>query len=258
MDAEKRAEILNLLDFERRTVIYPGVTRFSEGGVVRDVSNDGKDAEIVYSSCSPSDIDRVIEQQKEAAQKAGYELEWKVYGHDRPHNLRERLTAAGFEAGDREKFMVFVASPESLAHFGENTADIRRITHRDGLKHYQIIWEEVSGKNCEGGMEKYAHLLENHPNHLSLYVAYADNEPAACGRIYFHENSKFAVLYGGSTRARWRKRGLFTQIVAVRIKEAVRRGITNLCVDALPTSEPILSKRGFEVVTETQPFRFPV
>ena len=27
MNAEKQAEILNLLDFERRTVIYPGVTR---------------------------------------------------------------------------------------------------------------------------------------------------------------------------------------------------------------------------------------
>ena len=38
--------------------------------------------------------------------------------------------------------------------------------------------------------------------------------------------------------------------------KAVRRGVAYVCVDALPTSEPILAKRGFEAVTYTQPFRW--
>ncbi len=62
------------------------------------------------------------------------------------------------------------------------------------------------------------------------------------------------AAYGGSTCERFRKRGLFTQVVGARIGEALNRGIANVCVDALPTSEPILKKHGFERVTYTQPF----
>ncbi len=97
-------------------------------------------------------------------------------------------------------------------------------------------------------------MVENHPNNMSVYITYVDGEPAACGRVYFHESSRFAALYGGNTRERFRERGLFTQLVAVRVREAVSRGIVDICVDALPTSEPIFRKCGFEIVTHTQPF----
>lgn len=254
MKTQEQMELLNLLDRERQTVIYPGVTRLAEAGVIKDISADGKSGEIVYSSCSEGEVDQIIKQQIQAARREGYELEWKVYGHDQPQCLGERLAAAGFEAGDKEAFMVFSASQAALERFGVIHSDIRQVISRAGLRDYQRIREEVSGENCGQEMEQYAFLLENHPSNLSIYVAYADGEPAACGRIYFHQNSKFAGLYGGQTRERFRKRGLFTQIVAARIREAVSRGIANICVDALPTSEPILRKHGFEIVTHTQPF----
>ncbi len=256
MNTEEQIGLLNLLDWERQTAVYPGVTRLSEGGVVKDISADGKSGEIVYSACSEAEIDQIIEQQMQAARHGRYELEWKVYGHDQPQCLGERLAAAGFEAGDKEAFMVVSANKETLERFGVISSDIRRVTSREDLRDYRLIREEVCGKNCEQEMEQYAFLLENHPSNMSVYVAYVDGEPAACGRIYFHQDSKFAGLYGGNTREQFRKRGLFTQIVAVRIREAVSRGVANIRVDALPTSEPILRKRGFEIVTHTQPFCF--
>ena len=246
--------LLNLLDLERRTVIYPGVTRLSDGKVWRDVSADGKSAEITYSSCSEAEVDRVIEHQIQTAHDEGHELEWKVYGHDRPACLGERLTAAGFEADDREAFMVFPASEEGLARFGTGDADIRRVTDLESLRDYRVVREEVRGRNCDKEIQQYAFLLENHPDTMSIYVAYVDGEPAGCGRIYFHEDSKFAGLCGGNTRERFRKRGLFTQVVAARIREAMGRNVVNICVDALPTSEPILAKRGFVKLTYTQPY----
>jgi len=254
MNTEARRDILDLLDFERQTVLYPGVTRFADGEVIRDVSADGRSGEIVYSSCAESEVDQVIEHQVQIARSERYELEWKVYDHDRPHCLGERLAAAGFEAGEKETFMVFSANNEALDRFGVCCSDIRRVTSKEGLGDYQVIREEVCGKSCEKEMEQYAFMLENHPNNMSVYVAYVDGEPAACGRIYFHQSSRFAGLYGGNTRERFRRRGLFTQMVAVRIREALSRGIVNVYVDALPTSEPILRKRGFESVTHTQPF----
>ena len=119
---------------------------------------------------------------------------------------------------------------------------------------YQKICEEVYGKNVEKQIEQYRFMMENHPDNLSVYVAYVDEEPAACGQIYFHQDSQFAGLYGGQTRVPFRNRGLFTQLVATRIREAFNRGIVNICVDALPTSEPILSKLGFKAITYTQPY----
>jgi hypothetical protein len=180
-----------------------------------------------------------------------------LYGHDRPPSLGECLLAAGFEADEREAFLVFSASEESLKRFGDAHHDIRPVTNEEGLRDYQTITEEVRGQSSAKEIEYYRFLLENHPDNMSVYVAYVDGEPAACGRTYFHPDSKFAGLYGGQTRERFRKRGLFTEVVAVRLREAFRRGIVYVSVDALPTSEPILRKRGFEFVTYTQPFHIP-
>lgn len=257
METSERIEMLGLLDSERQTVVYPGVTRFAGEGVIRDVSANGKMGEIVYSSCAEAEVDWVIKRQVQAARIAGYELEWKVYGHDQPPCLGERLTAAGFEAGDRELFMVFRAGADALTRFDIYPCDIRRVTGEEGLKDYRAIREEVSGRDCEGEIARYISMLQDHPDSMSVYVAYVDGEPAACGRVYFHPDSQFAGLYGGNTREQFRQRGLFTQIVAARIHEAMRRGITSFCVDALPTSEPILRKRGFQDVTYTQPFCLP-
>ncbi len=251
---EERRKLLELLNRERQTILYPGVTRFVKGGVIRDVSADGKSCEVVYASCSEGEVDQVIAHQIRVAQESRYDLEWKLYGHDRPECLSERLVAAGFEAGDREAFMVFRADRQSLDRFGIGDADVQRITDRAGLADYQRITEEIYGKDRASRIEQFALLLENHPDSMSVYVAYVDGEPAACGRVYFHERSLFAGLYGGSTREHFRKRGLFTGLVGVRIREAVSRGGVNICVDALPTSEPILKKIGFEEVTYTQPF----
>ena len=256
MKIEKRMEILKMLDFERQTVIYPGVTRFSGNGVVKDVSTDGESCEIVYSCCAEDEVDRMIEQQIQTARRERYELEWKVYGHDLPQCLAERLTAAGFEAGEKEAFMVFSANDKDLGRFGICQDDIRRATNKEDLGDVQSIFEEVYGRSCEKLIEQYVFMLENHPNNMSVYIAYVEGDPAACGRVYFHAGSRFAALYGGQTRERYRRRGIFTQIVAVRIREAFSRGIVNICVDALPTSEPILRKHGFENVTYTQPFCF--
>ena len=255
MNAEERRDILALLDFERRTVLYPGVTRHREGEVVRDVSADGKSGEVVYSSCAEGEVDQIIERQIQTARSERYELEWKVYGHDRPTCLGKCLAAARFEAGEREAFLVFFASDEALDRFGVCRHDIRRVTGSEGLEDYRVIREEVRGRSCDTEIERYKFLLEHHPDTMSVYVAYVGDEPAACGRVYFHQSSRFAGLYGGNTRARFRRRGLFTEIVAVRLREALGRGIVNVCVDALPTSEPILKQHGFQNVTYTQPFR---
>ena len=256
MKLEDRTRLLELLDFERRTVVYPGSTRSSKTGVIKDISTDGKNCEIVYSSCSDKEVDLQIANQIQGAKIHEYDLEWKVYGHDQPACLSERLSAAGFDAGDRESFMVFPANEENLALFGDSDCDIKRVAGHKDLADCQLIIQETTGKSCEKQIAEFAWTLENHPDSMSLYIAYCEGEPATFGRVIFHEESKFAGLYGGQTRAKFRKRGLYLQVVKVRIQEALNRGVEYVCIDALPSSDPILNKRGFERNTYTQPFTF--
>ncbi len=252
----ERESILNQLDLERQHVVFPGVERIYDKGVVRDLASDGKSSEIVYCSCSEDDVDAVVTQQIQDAESSGYDLEWKLYGHDRPACLAQRLQAAGFTSGDMEQFMVFAASDKALARFGPASCEIRRVTDRSGLADVELILDEVAGQSAQQRIDEYAFMLERYPDNLSFYIAYLDGVPASCGRVYFHKDSKFAALYGGQTRVRFRRQGLFTQIVAARIREAMSRGIAMIYVDALPTSEPIFRKLGFVVVTGTRPYFF--
>jgi hypothetical protein len=87
------------------------------------------------------------------------------------------------------------------------------------------------------------------PDYLSVYVAYVDEQPACSGWIYFHPHSQFAGLFGGATLPTYRQRGLYTAVLAVRVQEAVRRGIRFLATGASPMSQPILARNGFRLLT---------
>jgi hypothetical protein len=243
-------EMLRRLDQERRAAGEAG----AEGRVVRERSPDSSECTIVYSHCTSAEIDEVIRGEVSLARAYRYRLEWKVYGHDTPPNLKERLLAAGFEAEAVEGLMVLPVNEETLAAFRAPAVDIRRVRDREGLEQLAAIAREIGRTNVEWEKAQLALTFERTPDRMSVYVGYADGAPVACGRIYFRDNSDFAELSGGRTRTTDRNRGLFTALVAARLKEAMQRGRKYVLVDAMPTSEPILRKRGFQRLTDTQPF----
>jgi GNAT superfamily N-acetyltransferase len=72
--------------------------------------------------------------------------------------------------------------------------------------------------------------------------------------VVFRAGTEFAALWGGSTLARWRGRGIYRALVADRARRAATRGIRYLQVDASADSEPILRRLGFHAVTTTTPY----
>jgi GNAT superfamily N-acetyltransferase len=66
--------------------------------------------------------------------------------------------------------------------------------------------------------------------------------------------TEFAGLWGGSTRAQWRGRGIYRALVARRAQLAAERGVRYLQVDASSDSRPILERLGFLAVTTTTPY----
>lgn len=246
------ADVLRGLDRERRAAGEEAAC----GWIVRERSPDGSRCAIVYSHCTAEEVDEVIRDEASTAESAGYELEWKVYGYDVPSDLRDRLLAAGFERGAQESVLVLQLSDAALTAFAGPEYEIERVRDEARLADVADVAREIGRPDVEEERRRLALALRDTPDELSVYVAYVDGEPVASGRIHFKENSDFAELAGGRTKTAHRKRGLFTALVAARLREALARNRTYVLVDALPTSEPILRKRGFRFVTHTWPYLY--
>jgi GNAT superfamily N-acetyltransferase len=66
--------------------------------------------------------------------------------------------------------------------------------------------------------------------------------------------TRFAGLWGGSTLAGYRRRGIYRALVARRAQEALTRGFTMVQVDASDDSRPILERLGLVVAGGTTPY----
>ena len=59
-------------------------------------------------------------------------------------------------------------------------------------------------------------------------------------------------MWGGSTLPLYRRRGLYTALLALRVQEAIRRGYRFVAIDTSPMSRPIVEKHGFRLITYAQ------
>lgn len=241
------ADVLDRLDRARRAAGDAS----GRGGVVREFSPDGSACRIVFSRCAAEEVADVIRDEVTRAETGGYVLEWKLYGHDGPVDLADALLAAGFQPDDAESVLALPVNEAALAAFDGPAYEIRRVHDADDVAE---ISREIGRRNVEEEKRRLEAALLAAPDELSVHVAYVDGEPVACGRIYFTKSSDLAELAGGRTKTTHRTRGLFTALVAARLREAMARNRTLVLVDALPTSEPTLRKRGFQLVTGTRPY----
>jgi len=249
-------EILALFDEERRTLSLPGYRQEKTDHVTRSTPIGTSWACIEWSSYTSAEIDRAIEDEIAHFAALGCNFEWKVYDHDSPPDLRERLRARGFKIGPAEAFLVMPIGELDLAKpVPENVRRMGSIEEfEDYLAVEQIMWPD-DGNNARS--ESRRRFLE-HPGTDGYYVAYADGRPVSCARVTFRQGSRFAGLFGGATLEDFRGRGLYTALITARAMEARQRGIEFLTVDALPTSRPILERRGFRCLSYTYPCTWQV
>lgn len=260
-DTKNRAALLALFDrYQRIEITYPGMQRqeFACGelpfpNLVRYVRPAPGMSFVLYSRLDELNVEAVIQQQVDYFTAHGLPLEWKIYSHDTPSDLGKRLAQHGFTPEEPEAVMLLDLQAAPISLFETPTADLRRITDRQGLTQVIQVLEAVWSGDFSWVTERLGGHLEV-PGYLSIYVAYAQGQPASVGWTYFDDNSPFASLWGGSTVAGYRKQGLYSAILAVRAREARERGVRYLTVDASPMSQPILAKHGFQVLTTAQSF----
>jgi hypothetical protein len=245
------AEILALYDQQqRRGLEIPGTERQVVGAVVRILRPAPGMNFIPYSRLTAENADAVIAEQVRFLRQLGQPFEWRVYPHDTPTDLVQRLEAHGFVAEGWEPLLVLdvEAAPEALLR--PVTADVRQLTRREQLEDVIRVEAQVWGGNFGWMRQRMGDHLAV-PGYLSVYVAYVDGAPASAAWTYFNPLSQFAGLFGGSTLAALRGRGLYTALLAVRVQEAQRRGVRFLLIEPTAMSRPIVSKHGFVLLTQS-------
>lgn len=249
--------ILALYDEEQRINIdFPGVRKERRPHLIRYVSETGGPHFILYSRLAGADVAAVIAEEQAYFGPLGL-VEWKVYAHDQPADLRQRLVARGFEAEEPEAIMAL--DLEDTPHPGivalPAGVTIRRLEDAAQLEDVRRIEEAVWAEDF-GWLNEHLAADLAVPGYLSVYVAYVAELPACAGWIYFHPDSQFAGLWGGSTVAEHRGRGLYTAVLAARVQEAAARGYRFLTIDASPMSQPIVARHGFRLLTTAWPCKW--
>lgn len=247
--------IRDLFDIQqRRDIHYPDSIREANEHVVRHISRFDNHSTVIYTTgLTSNNADMVIENEIFYFEKIGHSFEWKLYEHDSPADLRDRLEARGFEIEEAEALLVLdlESAPEVL--FQPVTHTIRRITEPDRLRDLLSVLETVWEENLEGIATMLAEDLEIAPDWISIYLAYVDKTPVSAAWVRFFEHNDFASLWGGATLVEHRGKGLYTALLAVRAQEARKRGVRYLTVDASSMSRPILEKHGFQLISWTYP-----
>ena len=252
-------EMLRLFDWQqRREVEYYGTVREIHDGIVRLIPVPGQSGEgsVIWSDLRGQDVDEAIRREMAYFAEIGHAFEWKVYAHDEPEDLVQRLAAHGFDVDEREAVMVLdlETSPEWLWQHYDH--DVRRILEPSGIADVMAVQERVWGGAFDWLANDLREELSGAPKGISIYVAYADGQPVSSAWVRFHPPGEFASLWGGSTLPDYRGRGFYTALLAARGQEAIQRDFRLLTVDAGDESRPILAKLGFQVITYAQACRW--
>ncbi|NEC85465.1 GNAT family N-acetyltransferase [Streptomyces sp. SID12501] len=232
----------------------PGARIERVGGVVRQVADAQGWNGVVWSDLDASRADEAIAEQIRHYSDLGRTFEWKLYGHDLPVDLGQRLRTAGFTPEPEETLMI--GEVAGLTFDTEPPEGIRLVpvTDRAGVELVADVHEKAFGTDSSRMRHQLLARLTDDPDTVTAVVALAGDEPVSAARMELVPGTRFAGLWGGGTVEAWRGKGIYRALVAHRARDAVKRGYRYLQVDASHQSRPVLERLGFEPLTTTTPY----
>ncbi|PWI07719.1 GNAT family N-acetyltransferase [Streptomyces sp. NWU339] len=254
------AAVLALFDRDLREGARPdgpGARVERTGHVVRQTAPRHGWNGVVWSALDDTDADAAIAGQIAHFTGLGREFEWKLYGHDLPVDLGQRLVASGFTPGPEETLMV--------GEIAELLLDTRQaalpegvrvvpVTDRAGVDLMAEVHEKAFHADAFWLRHQLLARLAAGPDTVIAVVALAGREPVSAARMENVPGTRFAGLWGGGTVETWRGRGVYRALVAHRARVAAERGCRYLQVDASGQSRPILERLGFVPLGTTTPY----
>ena len=224
-----------------RLVTFPGARGFV---TYRDLGGAGADAvrRLVAGAAEHYRADPEVEQ-----------VEWKSRGHDRAPGLHEALVGHGFVPGEPESIMIGAAAGLAVDVPLPEGVILRRVTAETDVRAMAamadaVLGDPVSTAHADALLRRLA--LDDG---MELWVAESEGVIVSAGRLEPVAGTAFAGLWGGATLPRWRGRGIYRALTAVRARSALRRGKTLVHSDSTEHSRPILERSGLVKVSTTTP-----
>ncbi|KOT77024.1 GCN5 family acetyltransferase [Streptomyces rimosus subsp. pseudoverticillatus] len=232
----------------------PGAYVERAGDVVRQTGPDAAWNGVLWSALDRSRVDEAIAAQVDHYTALGREFEWKLYGHDQPDDLADRLEAAGFVPEEPETLMVARIADLPTSSAPPTGIELRPVTDAAGVELMAQAQEEAFGRNGTRHRQQLLAQLTERPDTVVAVVAMAGDVPVSAARMELVPGTGFAGLWGGGTVPAWRGRGIYRALIGFRANIAAERGYQYLQVDASDQSRPILERLGFTALTTTTPY----
>ena len=201
---------------------------------------------------SEADLRALVDRTVAYYRDQGTWFEWKTFDHDRP-DLLPLLLTAGATAEDHEALILGEAALLARDIRVPDGIEIRQVTDREDLARIAEMEGQVWGEDWSWLADDLAaRLAGDDPIHV--LVAEADGTVVSAAWLTPMPGTRVAGLWGGSTLAAYRGRGVYRALVAARARRALDLGYSFLQVDASDDSKPILERLGLTVIGGTQPY----
>jgi hypothetical protein len=186
----------------------PGARVERVGRVVRQVAAEHGWNGVVWSDLDEASADRAIAEQIAYYKGLGREFEWKLYGHDLPVDLGERLRAAGFTPEPEETLMIAEVADLTLDVEPPEGIRFLPVTDQAGVHLVADVHEKAFGTDSTRLRHQLLARLRDEPDTVVAVVALAGDEPVSAARMELVPGTRFAGLWGGGTVEGWRGRGI--------------------------------------------------
>jgi hypothetical protein len=183
---------------------------------------------------------------------AGRSFEWKTFAHDTAE-LEQLLRQAGAVAEPREWLVLGPAKALAGRPALPAGLTMRSITERADLERVAALESTVWAADWSWLADDLAARRASDPPTIVLVVEDADVVVSAAWLVPLR-GTTVAGLWGGSTLASHRRRGIYRALVAERARIAVQLGYRIVQVDASDDSRPILERLGLSTVGSTTPY----
>src|SRR5512141_903471 len=98
---------------------------------------------VIYTRLDAINADATIRSTIEFYRQQGGEFEWKVYGHDTPPDIKERLLAHGFVPEDVESVLALDLDGVPPTFWEPPSVDVQRLSDRRQLAEVNRIESDV-------------------------------------------------------------------------------------------------------------------
>ncbi len=252
------AELLRIYDAEVRGSfrdrLPEGWSAEQDGPVTRCLTpHDG----FAMFTTDPSGLDGrelsgVVDRTFAYYEAEGTGFEWKTFDHERA-DLVPLLLARGAKPDPHEALVLGEAVPLAVAAPLPAGLEIVRVVDRVGLAAIAAMESEVWADDWSWLADDLESRLRGSAP-IEVFAVWDGERVVSAAWLVPAPGTRVAGLWGGSTLAAYRGRGVYRALVAHRARRAVELGYSILQVDASDDSRPILERLGLQVVGGTTPY----